>query len=179
VIASTEDRAANQRSLRKRPVSFHLSLSTETVMAAYPETPLIVAPDATIGEVLELMRAQKTGSVLICADGKLEGIFTDRDALRWMASQASSGPTVDQSAPISQLMTVDPKSLPADTTVGEAIQQMSVGRYRHVPIVDDSNCPSGVASVYGIVHYLVDHFPQTIYNLPPQPGQIPAEREGA
>lgn len=148
-------------------------------MAAYPETPLIVAPDATVGEVLGLMRAQKTGSVLICDKGKLAGIFTDRDALRWMASQASGTPTVDSNTPITQLMTTNPKSLPADTTVGVAIQQMSEGRYRHVPIVDDKECPSGVASVYGIVHYLVDHFPQTIYNLPPQPGQIPAEREGA
>lgn len=148
-------------------------------MAAYPETPLIVAPNANVGEVLELMRAQKTGSVIICENGKLTGIFTDRDALRWMASQASGGNTVDAQTPISQLMTADPKSLPTDTTVGVAIQQMSVGRYRHVPIVDDKSCPSGVASVYGIVHYLVDHFPQTIYNLSPQPGQVPAEREGA
>lgn len=148
-------------------------------MAAYPEKPLIVAPTATIGEVLELMRAQKTGSVLVCEGGKLAGIFTDRDALRWMASQTGDEPGVAASEPISRLMTADPKSLPADTTVGVAIQQMSVGRYRHIPILDDKSCPSGVASVYGIVHYLVDHFPQTIYNLPPQPGQVPAEREGA
>lgn len=156
------------------PVSFHLSLSTETVMAAYPEKPLIVAPNATVGGVLELMRAQKTGSVLICEGGKLTGIFTDRDALRWMANQ-----TVSADAPISKLMTANPTTLPANTTVGAAIQKMSDGHYRHLPIVDDSGCPTGQASVYGIVHYLVDHFPQTIYNLPPQPGQVPAEREGA
>jgi CBS domain-containing protein len=155
-------------------VSFHLSLSTETVMAAYPEQPLIVAPDATVGEVLQLMRAQKTGSVLICDNGKLEGIFTDRDALRWMAD-----PSVAITEPISKLMTADPATLPADTTVGVAIQKMSVGRYRHLPIVDDSTCPTGMATVYGIVHYLVDHFPQTIYTLYPQPGQVSAEREGA
>jgi CBS domain-containing protein len=160
-------------------VSFHLSLSTETVMAAYPEKPLIVAPNATVGGVLELMRAQKTGSVLICEGGKLAGIFTDRDALRWMAQQSSGSPNVGADAPISQLMTRDPKSLPAETSVGETIQQMSVGRYRHLPIVDDNSCPSGMSTVYGIVHYLVDHFPQTIYNLPPQPGQVHAEREGA
>jgi CBS domain-containing protein len=169
-----EDRPARYFAVRKlRPVSFHLSLSTETVMAAYPEKPLIVAPSATVSEVLQLMRAQKTGSVLICELGKLAGIFTDRDALRWMANPGN------ESEPISNLMTADPKSLPADTTVGEAIQQMSVGRYRHVPILDDKDCPSGVATVYGIVHYLVDHFPQTIYTLYPQPGQVSAEREGA
>lgn len=155
-------------------MSFHLSLSTETVMAAYPEKPLIVAPDATVGGVLELMRAQKTGSVLICEGGKLVGIFTDRDALRWMANQ-----DIGPSEPISKLMTADPAVLPVETTVGETIQKMSVGRYRHLPIIGDNDCPSGMATVYGIVHYLVDHFPQTIYNLPPQPGQVPAEREGA
>lgn len=147
-------------------------------MAAYPEEPLIVAPNASVGEVLQLMRAQKTGSVLICEGGKLSGIFTDRDALRWMASQASDGP-VAASEPISKLMTEQPATLPADTTVGVAIQKMSVGRYRHLPILDDKTCPSGMATVYGIVHYLVDHFPQTIYTLYPQPGQVSAEREGA
>jgi CBS domain-containing protein len=155
-------------------VSFHLSLSTETVMAAYPEQPLIFAPNATVGEVLQLMRAQKTGSVLICDNSKLAGIFTDRDALRWMAN-----PTVGIDEPISKLMTVEPTTLPAETTVGAAIQKMSVGRYRHLPIVDDAACPTGMATVYGIVHYLVDHFPQTIYTLYPQPGQVSAEREGA
>jgi len=144
------------------------------VMAAYPEKPLIVAPNATVGGVLELMRAQKTGSVLICEGGKLAGIFTDRDALRWMANQS-----VGADAPISQLMTAKLTTLPADTSVGETIQKMSDGRYRHIPIVDDQSCPTGMSTVYGIVHYLVDHFPQTIYNLPPQPGQVPAEREGA
>jgi CBS domain-containing protein len=160
-------------------VSFHLSLSTETVMAAYPEKPLIVAPSATVSEVLQLMRAQKTGSVLICEGGKLAGIFTDRDALRWMASQTAAGPGVGETEPISKLMTADPSALPSETTVGVAIQQMAQGRYRHLPILDDKSCPSGMATVYGIVHYLVDHFPQTIYTLYPQPGQVSAEREGA
>jgi len=112
--------------------------------------------------------------VLICEGGKLAGIFTDRDALRWMANQS-----VGADAPISQLMTAKLTTLPADTSVGETIQKMSDGRYRHIPIVDDQSCPTGMSTVYGIVHYLVDHFPQTIYNLPPQPGQVPAEREGA
>jgi hypothetical protein len=29
------------------------------------------------------------------------------------------------------------------------------------------------------MHYLVDHFPQTIYNLPPEPSVGPSDREGA
>jgi len=37
----------------------------------------------------------------------------------------------------------------------------------------------GVLSVKRIVHYLVEHFPQPFTNLPPDPGVVPLEREGA
>jgi hypothetical protein len=36
-----------------------------------------------------------------------------------------------------------------------------------------------VVAVHGIVHYLVDHFPATVYNLPPNPKNNQKEREGA
>ena len=62
--------------------------------------------------------------------------------------------------------------------MGPAIETMSEGGYRHLPIVDDSGVPTGVAAVRGIVHYLVDHFPETIYTLPPEPGKKPSERDG-
>ena len=154
-------------------VSFQLSLSTESVTAAYPDEPLIVAPEATISEVLRLLRAQRTGSVLICEDRQLLGIFTERDALRLMTGQQR----LDQ--PITATMSAKPVSLRADTSMGEAIRMMSQGGYRHLPILDAEGMPTGMATVYGIVHYLVDHFPQTIYTLPPEPRSAPSEREGA
>ena len=148
-------------------------------MAAYPDDPLIVAPDATVSEVLQLMRIQQTGSVLVCEAGKMLGIFTDRDALRWMAKQTDEANRDSDSQPISELMTREPTSLLATTSVGEAIQLMSAGRYRHLPIIATGGLPSGMGNVHGIVHYLVDHFPQTIYTLPPHQDMAQAEREGA
>jgi CBS domain-containing protein len=70
-------------------------------------------------------------------------------------------------------------TLSADETVADAIKKMSDGGYRHLPIVDGGGQPAGLASVAGIVHYLVDHFPNTIYNLPPDPNATQREREGA
>jgi CBS domain-containing protein len=166
-------------------VSF-LSLSTESVSTAYPDQPLFVTPTSTVGEVIELLRAQKTGSVLVCDggcgvdgtdDGKLLGIFTERDALKCMAA-ASSGNDVMQQ-PVSAIMSTDITTLQADTSMGDVIKTMSDGGYRHLPIVDAGGQPTGMESVYGIVHYLVDHFPQTIYNLPPNPRSITSDREGA
>lgn len=158
-------------------MSFQLSLSTESVSAAYPDQPLFVTPASTVGEVIQLLRAQETGSVLVCDSdgGKPLGIFTERDALKCMAT-ASSG-VMDQ--PISAVMSTDLTTVHADTCMGEMIKLMSQGGYRHIPIVDADGKPTGMETVYGLVHYLVDHFPQTIYNLPPNPGSVPSEREGA
>jgi CBS domain-containing protein len=161
--------SASRRSLT---VSF-LSLSTDPVTQAYPDEPLAVAVDATVGDVVQLMRAQKGSCVLVCDDeGKLAGIFTERDALRWMAEAGST------STNIRELMTADPATLAAKASVGQTIETMAEGGYRHLPIVDEAGAPTGVAAVRGIVHYLVDHFPETIYTLPPEPGKKPSERDG-
>ena len=154
-------------------MSFQLSLSTEPVTAAYPDDPIIVAPEASVGSVLQLLQMERTGSVLVCDGGELLGIFTERDALKWMAGRTS------MDRPVSEAMSPDPVCVHADATVSEAIQKMSRGGYRHLPILDATGAPTGIASVRGILHSIVDHFPDTIYNLPPEPGTIPTEREGA
>jgi predicted transcriptional regulator len=83
------------------------------------------------------------------------------------------------STPVSEVMSREPATIPSNATVGQAIRVMAEGGYRHLPIVDDSGKPTGVVAVHGIVHYLVDHFPETVYNLPPDPKAAPREREGA
>lgn len=168
-------------------MSFHLSLSTESVSTAYPDQPLFVTPASTVGEVIQLLSAQKTGSVLVCDDncgneaaddGKLLGIFTERDALKCMAAASGGDAGIMQQA-VSTVMSTEVTTLPADASMGEAIKTMSQGGYRHLPILNANGKPTSMETVYGIVHYLVDHFPQTIYNLPPNPRSITSEREGA
>jgi CBS domain-containing protein len=76
-------------------------------------------------------------------------------------------------------MSSKPATLPNSATVGDAIRVMSEGGYRHLPVVDEAGRPHGVVAVHGIVRYLVDHFPETVYNLPPDPKSVPRAREGA
>jgi CBS domain-containing protein len=154
-------------------VDFQLSLDREGVGSAYPDQPLAAIITDSVSQVMQLLRAQRTGAMLICDGEKLVGIFTERDALKLMASGA------DLSRPVGEVMSREPATIPANATVGQAIGVMSEGGYRHLPIVEDSGKPTGVVAVHGIVHYLVDHFPETVYNLPPDPKAAPREREGA
>lgn len=154
-------------------MDFQLSLESEGVGSAYPDQPLATTIDATAGEALQLLRAQRTGAILICDGAKLVGILTERDALRLMAEGA------DFSTPVREVMSSPPATISATATVGEAIRRMSEGGFRHLPMVDQHGRPTGVLAVHGIVHYLVDHFPSTVYNLPPDPKASQKEREGA
>jgi CBS domain-containing protein len=154
-------------------VDFQLSLESEGVGSAYPDQPLAATANDSVGEVLQLLRAQRTGAALICDGPTLVGILTERDALKLMARGA------DLTTPVREVMSSPPATIAASATVGEAIRVMAQGGYRHLPIVDSKHRPTGVVAVHGIVHYLVDHFPATVYNLPPDPKAAPREREGA
>ncbi len=119
------------------------------------------------------MRGRSTGGVLVCQDMKLVGVFTERDALKIMAEGT------DLSAPIESVMVHPAITVLADDSVSKAVVEMARGGYRRLPVVDSNGCPLSVVRVSGIMQYLVEHFPQTIYNLPPQPKAAPQNREGA
>lgn len=160
-------------------MDFQLSLESERITSAHPEPPLAATPETPVSVAIGLLSAQQSGAVLVCgSDSKLLGIFTERDALKLM-SAAAAGDTALLSKTLGDVMSPDLTVATTDTTVGEAIRVMHAGGYRHLPIVDGSQTPTGSVAVQGIVHYLVEHFPETIYNLPPKADQAPAEREGA
>ncbi len=154
-------------------MDFKLSLQSEPASSAYLDEPLAITPDATVADVLQLLRAQKTAAVLVCEEDKLVGVFTERDALRLMADAQL------HSRPVREVMSTDLVTLGQDAKISEAIQRMAEGGYRHLPMVQADGQPVGVVGAPGIVHYLVDHFPETIYNLPPGGSHNSSEREGA
>jgi len=154
-------------------VDFQLDLETESVEQCYLSEALCAVPGDTIRSVLRKLQAARTGAAMICDNHRLVGIFTERDALRLL----SAGTDLD--APVSQVMVKNPVTLRRTDTVGHAISLMSTGGFRRVPIVDAEGRIQAVLKVSGILHYLVEHFPKVVYNLPPAPHHKTAAREGA
>ncbi|MGD9633148.1 MAG: cyclic nucleotide-binding/CBS domain-containing protein [Pirellulales bacterium] len=154
-------------------MSFQLNLNAETVDQCHPAEPLCIAPGVSMREALQQMRELNRGVVLVCDSAKIIGIFTERDALKMMAVRASLD------GPLRQFMTPDPVVLHATDVVGKAISMMTHGGYRRLPIVDDLGKPTGIITAEGIMHYLAEHFPSVIYNLPPEPHYRTQQREGA
>ena len=91
------------------------------------------------------------------------------------------GKGIDASkTPVRKRMTPNPESLRPTDSIAYALNKMSLGDYRHVPLVDNARVPVGVISVKDIVNYLVSFFPKSVMNLPTLPRQnYTQEREGA
>ena len=153
-------------------MSFELHLKTENVNQAHPAEVVGVGPNVTVRAVLDRMREEKTGSVLISDDQKLVGIFTERDALKLLAVGS------DLDIPIAKVMVAKPVMVSARDTVGKAISKMSFGGYRRLPVVDGLGRAVGILKVSGILRYLVEHFPHVVYTLPPEPHHHTKTREG-
>ena len=133
-------------------------------------------PHATVRQAIDMMHQQRLGYVLVVEQDHLLGIFTERDVLTKVA-----GRDVDiDRVQVRDLMTPNPECLGADDELVYALNQMSLGGYRHIPLLDDTGRPTGVVAMQHIVDYLVSLFPRDVLNLPPAPPLgIPQAREGA
>lgn len=134
----------------------------------------IVTADSTVRNTVERMQATHTNCAFVVGKGtRLVGILTDRDVLQRVATQP---PTWDQ--PIESVMTKTPDTLPPTATTGEALRQMEARRYRNIPVVNQHGVIQGNVTYFGILNYLTAHFPQAVYNLPPEPDNFAEQRDG-
>ena len=139
---------------------------------------LVLATDATVTEAMRAMQREHRGCVLVTDDGtrtsKLVGIFTERDVLLRIVDRGKNPATL----PLSEVMTPDPEVLSVKATVAYALNKMSVGGFRHVPVVDEEHRPAFVVSVRDVVEFLVNAFPREVLNLPVDDATT-RRREGA
>lgn len=137
--------------------------------------PIIVAPGTPLGECLRAVeRSGRGDSVLVCKDGRLVGVLTERDIFGRIVGQE-----IDPSEPVDRYVNTEPHTLSFDSTVRDAIALMQTGRYRNVPLVDAEGRAIGIVRPQDILRYLAEAFPQALLNLPPRPHQRHKESEGA
>jgi CBS domain-containing protein len=101
---------------------------------------ITVEPDQTVLQGARLMNDKGIGGLLVMENGRLVGIFTERDVMRRVvATQRDPAATK-----IRDVMTTDVITSPPDTDLGECRAVMTQKRIRHLPIATDG-------TVHGII----------------------------
>lgn len=103
-----------------------------TLRSLVTRQPVTCAPETPLGEVLRLMQLRKIGSMLIVnGDGGVAGIFTRHDVLDRVALAQH-----DLSRPVSEVMTPNPLTLPAEASAYDAAVLIADRGIRHIPVCD-------------------------------------------
>jgi CBS domain-containing protein len=133
------------------PNSLFTSITNDSIQSLNPKTPLTVAPDMMLVDAVQLMQEKRIGAVLVEEGGKLVGILTERDMLFKVL-----GKDIDiKTTQVQEIMTTHPESLTADDQIIYALNRMTIGGYRHIPLTDLNEQLTGIISVKDIVEYLV------------------------
>jgi CBS domain-containing protein len=141
------------------------AVSTETIRKLSPRKPVTLSSSASLQEAIELMQAHRIGAIIVVKEQKPVGIFTERDVLLKVLKIA---PDLTLTS-IESFMTPNPISLYIEDKIAFALNRMTVGGFRHLPIVDHQGNLNGIISVKDIVEYLAGLVPSEVYNLRPEP----------
>ena len=132
-----------------------------------------ISPAAPLSQAIEAMKQDEGGCAIICAaDGSVVGIFTERDLLTKIIGQE-----IALNTPVRDLMSPVVATLTRAATIGDAVAIMNDKGYRNVPLVKDGKL-AGSISVFDVIGYLAESYPQTTMNLPPNPDQVMERTEG-
>ncbi len=133
-----------------------------------------VALGARLSEAVREMQKHRVGCVMVVDGGRLAGILTERDILYKVLGTGQDVAAVS----VDTVMTRDPEVLTPEDPIVFAFQKMSVGGFRHVPLVDAQHRPAGMLSVKDMVDWIVEFFPRHVLNVPPEPGRHAVQPEG-
>jgi len=149
------DESDGLRKARDQRVSV---LRTDDYIAVSPHTPL--------SQAIEAMKSDEGGCVIVSDDGRVAGIFTERDLLTKVL-----GEKVDLESPITLWMQSAVETLSPEATVGDAVRLMNERSFRNIPLVRKGELVGSI-SVFDIITYLAECYPKATMNLPPLSAQV-------
>ena len=107
-------------------------------------------PQVTVFAALQLMAEKDIGALLVLADEKLVGIFSERDYARKVILHGKTSAETR----VSEIMTTGVVTVRPDQTIGECMALMTEKRFRHLPVVEGDQV-MGVISIGDVVKAII------------------------
>jgi CBS domain-containing protein len=125
-----------------------------------PTTLWSVKPDDTVFDAIKVLAEKGIGAVMVLDNGKLVGIFSERDYTRKIALEGrNSRETKVRDIMTSNVFVVSPK-----TSTHDCMALMSEKKFRHLPVVDGQTIV-GMLSIRDLMDDIIKDHEYTIAQL--------------
>ncbi|MBO9478519.1 CBS domain-containing protein [Shimia sp. R11_0] len=125
------------------------SASVHMVLDQKGKNVFAIRPQDTLGKAVEVLRDKHIGALLVTdANGSLQGILSERDIVRKLAD--TPGQTLPQK--VEDVMTSEVQVCAPDDAMVDVLRRMTEGRFRHMPVADDSGL-LGMVTIGDLVNF--------------------------
>jgi CBS domain-containing protein len=124
-------------------------MTVSIILAGKGREVVTIEPNATLAAAVELLAEKRIGAVVIVgADRRIVGILSERDIVRALAEQGRKA--LDE--PVSAAMTRKVSTCHERETISSIMERMTLGKFRHVPVVDQGRL-AGIISIGDVVKH--------------------------
>lgn len=126
-------------------------MTLSLILAGKGRNVITASPHHTLRDIAKVLSEKGIGAILVLGDDQsLLGIVSERDIVRAIARRDAS--VLDD--PVSGHMTTKLVTATEDTSVLEAMERMTAGRFRHIPVMDRDRV-RGVISIGDLVKHRI------------------------
>ncbi|MFA5571103.1 MAG: CBS domain-containing protein [Sphaerochaetaceae bacterium] len=106
-----------------------------------------VLPNDTLAQAILKLTQHKIGAVLVLdSEGEIKGILSERDIIKHLAGRIEYSTAIA----VEEVMTKSVTYVKPHQSLDECLQLMTTGRFRHLPVVEDSKV-IGIVSIGDVV----------------------------
>ena len=133
----------------------------KNILAGKGDNVITINPTADVIAAAKVMAERGIGAVVVLgADHRIVGILSERDLVQALAKHGLAV----LSEPVSQVMTREVKTCSEDDTIGDLMARMTVGKFRHLPVVQQEKL-IGIVSIGDVVKSRVEEIDQEAKTL--------------
>lgn len=124
-------------------------MTVRRILAAKGRDVATIALASTVSDAVRLLNERRVGALIVeDSGGGLAGIVSERDIVRSLAAHGASALDL----PVSRVMTSDVITTVETATVQSVMSEMTEGRFRHLPVMDQGRL-AGIVSIGDVVKH--------------------------
>jgi CBS domain-containing protein len=131
-------------------------MTVKAILSAKGGSVITIEPNVDLATAAKLLSEKRIGALLITgAEGRVTGILSERDIVRALAARGAAA----LQSPLSEVMTRKVVTCSPSDTISVIMEQMTVGKFRHVPVVEHERLV-GVVSIGDVVKHRLQEMEQ-------------------
>ena len=124
-------------------------MTVETILATKGTDVATIEPTATLEYAIGILAERRIGALVVLgADHRVIGLLSERDIVRALAERGASVLT----EPLARVMTRTKSTCTLSEPVDSIMEQMTAGKSRHVPVVENERLV-GIVSIGDVVKH--------------------------